>query len=314
MKLAPVVIFAYRRPRHLAAVIGGLLVNPEAPDTTLIVYCDAPASDNHLSDVLKVRELARNINGFAELRVIEREHNFGLSRSITEGVAEICEEFGRAIVLEDDIVPSRYFLSYLNAALEKYADDDRVLSIGSYTFDAGIPLPETFFLHVTDCWGWAVWRRSWKLYDPDGKKLLGELRTRSLCHTFDFDGAYPYCRMLEDQTLGYNDSWAVRWYATALLKSKLVLYPGKSVSANIGFDDMGTHATRDAGRPASTHTDRPIHVGNIPVQECVIGREAWLTAMRRMRPHLRSRILYDIRSRVVRFGRYFRDPNVAPHG
>jgi len=311
MNLAPVVLFAYRRVRHLADVVEGLQGNPDAVNTTLIVYCDAAASASHLTEVQEVREFTRGITGFAALRIIERERNYGLSRSITEGVAEVCEEFGRAIVLEDDIVPSDYFLSYVNAALEKYADDDRVLCIGCYTFDVGIPLPESFFLRVPDCWGWAVWRRSWKFYDPDGLKLLTELRRRDLHDTFDFDGAYPYCRMLEDQALGYNDSWAVRWYAKALLEGKLVLYPGRSVTANIGFDATGTHAARGAGRPTSMLTDRPIEVADIGVEENVLARAVWETEMRRMRPPLARRVLYDIRSRIARLLRRHHLPNLT---
>jgi hypothetical protein len=299
---APTVIFAFRRDKHLAATINALRANPEASDTPLIIYCDGARVESQIPDVQRVRTLARGTTGFASLRVIEREENFGLSRSIIAGVTEVCEEFGRAIVLEDDIVPSPYFLSYVNRALEKYAGDDRVLSIGCYTLDAGIPLPDTFFLPIADCWGWAVWHRSWKLYEPDGKKLLGQLRSRGLCRRFDFDGAYPYSRMLEDQVRGHNDSWAVRWCATALLENKLVLYPGRSVCANIGFDEMATHTVRDLGL-GSVLTEQTVVLGDVPVEESALARHVWELAMRRIRPNLVRRALADIRSMLGRLRR-----------
>ena len=45
--------------------------------------------------------------------------------------------------------------------------------------------------------------------------------------------------MLRDQIRGGNQSWAIRWYAYAFLQDKLVLYPGRSVTSNIGFDRSG---------------------------------------------------------------------------
>ena len=48
--------------------------------------------------------------------------------------------------------------------------------------------------------------------------------------------------MLKDQIEGKNNSWAIRWYASAFLKNKLCLYPGKSYIQNIGTDGSGTHS------------------------------------------------------------------------
>lgn len=48
--------------------------------------------------------------------------------------------------------------------------------------------------------------------------------------------------MLRDQIEGKNDSWAIRWYASAFLNEKLTLYPGTSMISNIGHDDSGIHS------------------------------------------------------------------------
>jgi hypothetical protein len=50
--------------------------------------------------------------------------------------------------------------------------------------------------------------------------------------------------MLEGQANGEIDSWAIRWYASAFLKEKFTLYPGKSLVANIGNDGSGTNCTK----------------------------------------------------------------------
>jgi hypothetical protein len=106
-------------------------------------------------------------------------------------------------------------------------------------------LPETFFLRYTGCWGWATWKRGWDLFEQDGRKLLKELQRRNLTNRFDVFGSYPFTKMLENQIKGLNDSWAIRWQASAFLKDKLTLFPGQSLIMNIGMDNSGTHPAKN---------------------------------------------------------------------
>ncbi|HCE45322.1 MAG TPA: glycosyl transferase [Lentisphaeria bacterium] len=190
--------------------------------------------------VREVREYIRTIRGFKSVRIVERDTNLGLAKSIISGVAEVINEYGRIIVLEDDMVTSPYFLRYMNEALELYEKEDKVISIHGYVYPIQ-DLPETFFIKGADCWGWATWKRGWDLFEQDGKKLLKKLEDGNLTSEFDNDGAYPYTKMLRDQIRGKNNSWAIRWYASAFLNDKLTLYPGSSLVKNIGLDDSGTH-------------------------------------------------------------------------
>jgi hypothetical protein len=52
--------------------------------------------------------------------------------------------------------------------------------------------------------------------------------------------------MLRNQIVGKNDSWAIRWYASAFINDKLTLYPGKSLLANSGNDLSGTNCLETA--------------------------------------------------------------------
>jgi len=47
--------------------------------------------------------------------------------------------------------------------------------------------------------------------------------------------------MLESQTRGAVDSWAIRWYASVFLAGGLCLHPSASLVVNIGHDGSGTH-------------------------------------------------------------------------
>ncbi len=111
---------------------------------------------------------------------------------------------------------------------------------------------------------WATWSRGWNLFNPDGQQLLDEIVRRDLSRDFDFNFSSNYCEMLEDQIAGKNDSWAIRWYASAFLSDKLTLYPGRSLVHNIGNDCSGTHCgstnSHDAMLSASPISLEPVEV------------------------------------------------------
>lgn len=290
--VCPVAIFAYKRPKHLQQAVSSLLVNPEAADTDVFIFCDAPKESKDQAAVSSVRAYAKTVTGFKKVTVVERETNFGLSRSITAGVGQLCRCYGRVAVVEDDVLVSEYFLSWVNAALDKYENDDRVLSVGCYVFPTQMLLPENFFLQIPDCWGWAVWERSWHLYRSDGASLLRELMLRCLENRFDFEGSYPYTKMLRAQIHGENDSWAVRWYATLLLANGLTVYPGQSMTRNIGFDGSGRHCAVDDKYEVQL-SDRRIAMLNIPVIESEIGRQAWREFFMKSRPQSAIELLMN---------------------
>ena len=241
MTYAPITLFVYNRLDHTKRTVDSLKINFLAQESDLIIFSDASKSELQAGNVRDVRDYISQINGFKSITIVERASNFGLAKSIIDGVTSIINKFGRIIVLEDDMVTSPFFLNYMNEALEKYTDDDRVISIHGYVYPVKETLPEAFFLPGADCWGWATWRRGWKLFNPDGQFLLDQLRAQKLISDFDYNGAYAYSKMLEGQIAGKNDSWAVRWYASAFLAGKLTLYPGRSLVHNIGNDNSGIH-------------------------------------------------------------------------
>jgi len=242
--LAPIVLFVYNRPEHARRTVEALQKNDLADKSDLIIFSDGPKGNGDIEKVNDVRSYLKTISGFKSVEIIERTENLGLAKSIINGVTEIVNKYGKIVVLEDDLVTSPYFLKYMNDSLEIYENDDKVISIHGYVYPVRGFLPDTFFLRGADCWGWGTWKRGWDLFERDGQKLLKELRRSKLEKFFDV-GGYPYVKMLENQIIGLNDSWAIRWRASAFLNNKYTLYPGKSLVKNIGFDSSGANSGRN---------------------------------------------------------------------
>jgi hypothetical protein len=298
---APIALFVYRRVDHVRRTIEALALNSESAESDLIVFSDGPKGDTAAVDVAAVREYLKSVTGFRSINIVESERNLGLARSIITGVSQVLNRRDRVIVMEDDLVTSPHFLRYMNDALSHYRDDDRVASIHGYVYPVDRPLPETFFLRGADCWGWATWRRGWSLFNPNGRELFSELQRRKLTRHFDFDGTFEYTKMLENQIAGTNDSWAVRWYASAFLREKLTLYPGRSLVQNIGNDSTGAHCETTNEYDVSL-TSTPVRVGGIPVEDSRVGRNAFVEFGRRIQPRRNLRaVLRRLVRRAIRW-------------
>lgn len=240
-ELAPIALFTYNRPRHTRQTIEALAANTLASRSDLIVYSDGPKNDSHAAAVNDVRNYLRNVTGFRSVRLIFREKNMGLANSIIAGVTDLVNEFSRVIVLEDDMVTSPQFLTFLNDGLRLYADTPEVACIHGYRYPIGT-VDAPFFIRGADCWGWGTWKRAWDEFNPDAAALLLQLESRGLIADFNHNNSFPYDKMLRDQRVGKVDSWAIRWKASAFLKGRFTLYPHESLLRNIGNDDSGTHS------------------------------------------------------------------------
>ena len=242
MNLAPIALFVYNRLWHTQQTVKALQKNKFSEESELLIFSDAPKNDKDAKNVQDVRDWVRSIKGFKRVRIVERQENFGLAKSIIDGVSEVINEHEKIIVLEDDLVTSPYFLQFINEGLNLYEEDQDVISIHGYVYPVKEKLPETFFLKGADCWGWGTWKRGWEQFEPNGTLLLNEIENRKLQGDFNFKGYGSYVTMLKDQIENKNDSWAIRWYASAFLANKYTLYSGQSLVNNIGYDHSGTHS------------------------------------------------------------------------
>jgi hypothetical protein len=246
MNLTPIILFVYNRPEHTAKTINALKNNELAAESSLIIYSDGFKNENDKNYILEVRELIRNTSGFKTIKIIEREKNYGLANSVISGVSEVINENGKVIVLEDDIVTSKYFLKFMNEALEFYEKNDEIFSISGYTYPVRIPElhKESIFLSLrSSSWGWGTWKNRWekviwkpeKSFDVYNKKLLRELLDKA---------GKDLAPMLLKSVEGKINSWAIKWAFTQINLRSYTVFPIKSLVSNIGADASGTNFNR----------------------------------------------------------------------
>jgi len=293
-------LFAYNRPKHLGRALRALARCPELSASPLVIFCDGPKTDHARAEVEETRRVAHALAP-AHARILERDRNLGLATSMRTGVTTLCKEFGRAIILEDDLEVSSTFLGFMNAALDRYADEPRVMQISGYMFPVEIPgVDDALFTPLISCWGWGVWARSWARLGSGAAGYDQLARDPIARRRFDLDGAFPYFEMLERQHRGEIDSWGIGWYLDVFAANGLVLYPRQSLVANRGHDGSGAHRERTSPFEADARDFAPKYYPRAALDEDQ-NRRLREFVRRAQRGGLKTRagrLLLDMRARL----------------
>ncbi|WP_338792688.1 hypothetical protein [Bernardetia sp. MNP-M8] len=254
--LSPVILFVYKRSNHTRQVLEALAVCQNSKDTPLIIYSDGAkpnASSKDKEEIEQTRQVLRDFkeqkeSDFLSIEIYEAQSNKGLAKSVKEGITKQINKYEKIIVLEDDIVPQKGFLKYMNDALEKYENEDKVWGISASAFpldNEKMVEQQTFFLPVNSSWGWATWKKTWDKVDFDIDSIFQKFNQNSITPKEYNFGSYYYYQILEAQKENKIDSWATFFMATMFLEKGWFLFPKKSLVQNTGFDATGTHCTEE---------------------------------------------------------------------
>lgn len=263
---APIVLFVYNRPYHTRRTLEALSRNELATQSDLFIFADG-AKENALPEQLlqieETRKVIKEKQWCKNVKIIESSKNKGLAKSIIEGVTKIVNQYGKIIVLEDDLLTGKYFLNYMNEALDKYENEEKVWHITSWRDPVETSNPNSsFFYPVMDCWGWATWANRWQNYKKD-YVFYKKKFNRKMRKAFNIDGTDKgMWQQILDNEAGKINTWAIFWYATIFLHNGLCLAPCSSLVRNIGFDNSGEHCGTNSFQEISQSVD--VHISQFP--------------------------------------------------
>ena len=168
-KYSPVVVFTYNKYKETMQTMETLSKNTDALKTDVYVFSNAALQDvpGDMEKVNSIREeLPRFSSFFHKYEIIFRNKNEGPNKNMLDGIDRIVNQYGRVIVLEDDIITAPAFLSFMNQALDEFAFDKRVFSICGYNpVSRECALAgDSFSYDVFRSWGWGIWEDRWNLF------------------------------------------------------------------------------------------------------------------------------------------------------
>ncbi len=240
---APICLFTYNRLAETVQTIEYLKKNFFAQQSELFIFSDSYKDEKSRHKVEAVRNYIRTVDGFKSIHIFEMQTNMGLAKSIISGVNKVITEYGKVIVLEDDLITSTNFLDYMNQALDYYEDNSKVFSVAGYSIKVTPPdnfKSDVYFKGRATSWGWATWKDRWQSVDWQLKDIDVFLSSNSRKRKMRRHGD-DLLKMLSDHIKGRNDSWAIRFAYNQIKGNKLTVAPIISKVRNIGFGGEATH-------------------------------------------------------------------------
>lgn len=250
MEFAPIIVFVYDRLDHVKETLQALSENDYAEKSKLFIFSDKYLGDKrNEKEVLEVREyISREFwqSKFESVEIVLAEEHKGLANSVIEGVTKIIKEYGKVIVVEDDLVTAKSFLRYMNEALDYYEKIDNVWSICGYTLVLNSVKKlkaDVYAGYRGGSWGWATWHNRWEKVDWEVKDFNEFISSEEKMNEFN-RGGDDLTKLLKKQMDGKCDSWAVRWNYQQYKENMITIFPVKSQVKNIGWDGSGKNCSK----------------------------------------------------------------------
>jgi hypothetical protein len=295
--LAPIALFVYNRAEHTRRTLEALRRNDLASQSDLFVFSDAAKNDSIVPAVREVRHRLHALKGFRSITIIERDRNYGLANSVVAGVTQLCSEFGRMIALEDDLLTTSDFLTFMNRALERYREEPRVFSVSGFNFALNAAgarqFPyDAFCFYRSSSLGWGTWNDRWEKTDwsiSDYHRFHSDKHQQEKFRR----GGEDLPRMLRLQMVGKLDSWAIRWAYAHYKHDALALLSLRPRVFHIGGDGSGTYTKWGALRqlPLTSETKSEFTFPDVLEPEA----EFILALQRLLRPSLLRKIAHIVR-------------------
>ena len=274
MNTPPILLIIFNRPEVTRQTFEAIR---QSKPSTLFIAADGYRQDRpgekELCEQTKI--IVANIDWPCEVYHNFLTENIGPCKRVPTAIDWFFDHVESGIILEDDCLPDSSFFTFCQEILEKYKDDTRVMNISGNNFQDGIKRSEAsyYFSYYPSTWGWATWRRAWKLYDKNMLRypnFLKENKIQAIIPNKEKEEQRYWLKFLEQEYSGKFIFWDVKWLFTIWSYDATSIIPNNNLITNIGFGNDATHTKGEFDLSIPTQKITQI----IHPKEVIINKEA----------------------------------------
>lgn len=183
------------------------------------------------------REIIKQVDWPCEIKTRFLDYNLGCGRAVSSSISWFFDSVEKGIILEDDCVPNGSFFHFCEKLLDKYEKDEKVMHIGGTNMRPEIGIRESYcFSDIPNIWGWASWRRAWKLYQFHFGSTEDIITV--VDNHFRKKSLQSYWKNVFLQTHRRKiDTWDYQWVFACWKNNGLSISPKVNLISNIGFNN-----------------------------------------------------------------------------
>ena len=240
---APILLVGFNRPELLRGLVA-ILAKVRPPKIYLAVDGPRPDHPDEAEKCAACAAVADTIDWPCEVKKLVREKNLGCRSGPMGAIDWFFSQEEEGIILEDDCWPDPSFFRFATELLERYRDDSRVGIISGNNHYGFISDPKASyrFTNFVLIWGWATWRRAWKINQPDPEafRATGSDIIRKANLTRRMQSMYG--RFLK-AVFTTDSIWDVTWMLSLQSRGLVSILPRHNLVVNQGYGLSGTHTT-----------------------------------------------------------------------
>jgi hypothetical protein len=223
----------------------------------LYIAADGPRK-NKLGEAEKCAETRRivdDVDWDCEVKTLFREENVNCGLGPSSAFTWFFEHEEEGIILEDDCLPTPSFFWFCQELLERYRNDHRIMHIGGNNFLNGWQNDTDYSYYFSQSghiWGWASWRRAWKMFDYN-IGLYDKLSKKNYFTRFflnPLESLYRLRKFNKTVASARVDWWDYQWDFARYVNSGLAIVPRYNLVQNLGFGEGATHTQNGNSKSA----------------------------------------------------------------
>lgn len=249
MNSPAVLLITFNRPQYASRQIQALR---QAKPQKIFLASDAPRFEEEKALVEQVRAYyLENLDWVCEINTLFHSHNLGCSKGPIAAMSWFFEQEKEGVILEDDIIPHSHFFRFAGEMLERYRNDQKIISVSGCNLGYQGPPDSFLFSRIMNMWGWATWRDRFEQIDFDiqnwekVKHPYGFLYSRLRNHPLDLDLNWlKFWKEKWDETIKKKDDvtwWDYQFIFNQLENKQYAVFPNRNLTSNIGFGEAATH-------------------------------------------------------------------------
>ena len=250
----PVLYITFARPEYACQSFAAI---KKARPKKLYFYSNKARSDkpDEVQRNEEVRSYINQIDWECNVKTWFRDEYVDVYTSLWGAIDWVFNNEEKAIIIEEDVVASLAFFDFVDQIIDEYKDNDRVWMIsGNNAAPQYSPKGMSFFASRTqDIYGWASWRRVWRLLDRKMYKWP-EYDKSGLLKKYWGATIIAWYKKRAYNKVFYNheefNPWDYVFSYNKALNNAYTLMPARNLAIDIGL--QGIHHSNRTKTPLST--------------------------------------------------------------
>lgn len=195
------------------------------------------------------KEIESLIDWTDNVEIDYANENMGCGPRLATGIESALSKYGKAMILEDDCLPTDSFFPYQQYLLNRYEKDEKIACVSGTYFLKKKNTPLAYgFTHFPQIWGWGTWARAWEGYsytmDDWSDDFLTQIEEEKSIPSFAREA---WARCFEGIKRGIKENprftWDIQFWFNCLRKRTLSIFPYRNQVTNFGYVKDATHTT-----------------------------------------------------------------------